>query len=346
MSKLMTSIRPLLLDRLMHSAAVKRFGSDLGSALSLVVGLGVVVSLGLIASSGIAPAALSQSPVASAKIKPALGRAGEQHRASTILNKHGLPEEELSYLIDVRKAAEARKLLQNTAKHPGDEDERKWWLAACLCREQRFEESLEQFEQVKSLQQAPKQVLLMAVTAYAEDQQYKKAIDLANAILAKENNLKAYELRAGCYASSGNLMQAGRDYEKCANLETSSSWRFLTKAAMMLNKAERPEQALTLLDRAIKTPGGKASPNVYLAQGDCYKKLCHWQEAVVSLTEAVKLSKNYRENVKKGGNYLLPICYKERAICYEKLGNKVLAQADLAALDSYSRGIAKEIGAD
>ncbi len=336
----MTSIRPLLLERLMHSEAIDQFGLDLSSALSLVV------SLGLVVSSGISHAALGKGPAPALRIEPAPGLTGKQHRPSTVLNEHGLPAEELSYLIDMRKAAEARKLLQNTAKHAGDEDERKWWLAACLCREQRFEESLEQFEQIKSLQQAPTQVLLMAVTAYAEDQQYKKAIDIANSILAKENNLKAYELRAGCFASSGNLMQASRDYEKCANLDPSSSWRFLTKAAMMLNKTQKSEQGLALLERAIKTPGGKASPNVYLAQADCYMTLNHWQEAVVSLTEAVKLSKNYRENAKKGGNYLLPICYKERAICYQKLGNKVLAQADLAALDIYSRGIAKEIGAD
>jgi tetratricopeptide (TPR) repeat protein len=327
---------------MMRSVAVNQYRSALSSALSPVFSL----AFSLVFSLGLVPAALGKSPVPALRNEPTAGQAGERHRASTVLNQHGLPAEELSYLIDCRKSAEARMLLQNTAKHPGDEEERKWWIAACLCREQRFEESLEQFEQIKSLQQAPKQVLLMAVTAYAEDQQYKKAIGIANSILAKENNLKAYELRAGCFASSGNLMQASRDYEKCANLDPSSSWRFLTKAAMMLNKTQKSEQGLALLDRAIKTPGGKASPNVYLAQADCYMTLNHWQEAVVSLTEAVKLSKSYRENAKKGGNYLLPICYKERAICYEKLGNKVLAQADLAALDSYSRGIAKEIGAD
>jgi tetratricopeptide (TPR) repeat protein len=318
--------------------ASKRLDSNLSSTLSLVFNLGLVFSLGL------APAALSKSPAPGLRSEPKPGRASEQHRASTVLNEHGLPEEELSYLIDTRKVNEARKLLQSTARHPGDEDERKWWLAACLCREQRFEESLELFEQTKSLQLAPKQVLLMAVTAFAEDQQYKKAI--ANSILAKETDLKAYELRAGCFASSGKLIEASRDYEKCANLEASSSWRFLTKAAMMLNKTQKSEQGLALLNRAIKTPGGKASPNVYLAQADCYMALNHWQEAVVSLTEAVELSKNYRENAKKGGNYLLPICCKERAICYEKLGNKALAQADLTALDIYSRGIAKEMGAD
>lgn len=344
----MASIRSLLSVRIMRRAKLTSFGSVVRLTFCLVFSVGAGMGADLIpAALGKSPTpAPSKSPAPALRIEPVPGRAGEQHRASTVLNEHGLPEEELSYLIDMRKANEARKLLQKTARHPGDEDERRWWLAACLCREQRFEESLEQFEQIKSLQQAPKQVLLMAVTAYAEDQQYKKAIGLANCILAKENNLKAYELRAGCYGGSGNLIEASRDYEKCANLEAGSSWRFLTKAAMMLNKAEKPEQALALLDRAIKTPGGKTSPNVYLAQADCYKKLRHWQEAVVSLTEAVKLSKNYRENAKKGGNYLLPICYKERAICYEKLGNKVLAQADLAALDSYSRGIAKEIGAD
>ncbi len=340
----MASTRSLLSARIWRIATLNSFRSV--ARLAFCLAFCLVLSAGACVVSDFIPAALGKSPAPALRIEPSPGRTGEQHRASTVLNEHGLPEEELSYLIDVRKVNEARKLLQNTARHPGDEDERKWWLAACLCREQRFEESLELFEQIKSLQQAPKQVLLMAVTTYAEDQQYKKAIGIANIILAKENDLKAYELRAGCFASSGKLVEASRDYEKCANLEASSSWRFLTKAAMMLNKTQKSEQGLALLDRAIKTPGGKASPNVYLAQADCYMTLNHWQEAVVSLTEAVKLSKNYHENAKKGGNYLLPICYKERAICYQKLGNKALAQADLTALDIYSRGIAKEMGAD
>lgn len=288
----------------------------------------------------------SQSKTSSSSSSATARISRDQHRPSKVLSEHGLPAEELGNLIDGHNPVEARKLLSRTPKHPGDEEERKLWLAACLSREQRFEESLEQFEKIKSLKNAPTAVLLMAGAAYAENQQYPKAITIASSILAKENNWRAYELRAGCYAASGKLIESSRDYEKCASLYNNASVSFLVKAAMMLNKADRTEQALNIIGRAIKTPNGKKSTIAFLAQADCYKKQCRWQEAVNSLTEALKHSKSYNENAQNGGNILLPACYKERAICYQKLGNKALAQADLDALDKYSRGIADEMGAN
>lgn len=318
-------IPPFLLVRLMATVAAVGFSAEL--------------------SLGLSHPALANKQLPFKKITISEQKA-DQHNPSKVLNEHGLPAEELSYLIDQRKPAEARKLLANTPKHAGDEEERKLWLAAILCREQRYEESLAQFETIKSLQKAPTAVLLMAGSAYAEDQQYAKAIAISNSILAKENNSRAYDLRAGCYASSGNLVKASHDYEVASTLNTATETRFLLKAAMMLNKADNPDKALSLIERAIKSPNGKRSANVFLAQGDCYKKLSRWQDAANSLTEALKLSKSYRENAENGGNFLLPICYKERAICYQKLGNKALAQADLDALDKYSRGIANEMGAN
>ncbi len=327
-------VPPFLLVRLVATMA----------AVGFTVGLNLF-SPSAQAKNHVGPAP-SQSKASSASSAPTASTDRDQHRPSKVLNEHGLPAEELSYLIDTHKPAVARKLLNSTPKHPGDEEERKLWLAACLAREQRFEESLEQFEKIKSLQKAPTSVLLMAGSAYAENQQYAKAIAIASSILAKENNWLAYELRAGCYAASGKLIESSRDYEKCASLYNHASVSFLVKAAMILNMADKPKQALDIIERAIKTPSGKKSTIVYLAQADCYKKQCRWQEAVNSLTEALKYSKSYSENAQNGGNILLPACYKERAFCYQKLGNKALAQADLDALDKYSRGIANEMGAN
>lgn len=309
------------------------------------VGYTVAVNLALL------PAAQAKNQVPLAKVlstakTTAGGLTKEQHIASKVLNARGLPVEELSYLLDRNKPAEARKLLANTPRHPGDEDERKWWLAACLCREQRYEESLDQFERIKTIQKAPKSVLLVAGSAYAEDQQYTKAINIANTILAKENDRRAYELRADCYAGSGNLVEASRDYEIASTLDATTELRFLLKAATMLNKAGKPEKALGLIERAKKTPRGTTSPNLFFAQADCYKALKRWQDAINSITEAIKFSKNNRQNTEKGGNFLLPVFLKERAMCYQKLGKTSLAQADLDALDKYSRGIADEMGAN
>jgi tetratricopeptide (TPR) repeat protein len=268
----------------------------------------------------------------------------DYHVPFKTLSEHGLPVDELSYLLDRRKASDVRRLLNSTPLHPGDDLERKMWLAACLCREQRFEESIEQFEKIKSLKNAPTAVLLMAALAYSEDQQYEKALGILNGIIGKEANWHAYDQRAGCWVGLGNLEAASRDFEKCATLEKCATVRFLTKAAAMLNKAEKPGQALPLIDRAIKALKGKSNPNVYLVQAESYKKLGRWQDGVISLTEAIKVSKNYSENAKRGGNFLLPICYKERSVCYEKLGNRTLAQADLNELDKLSRAISQEIG--
>lgn len=270
----------------------------------------------------------------------------DHHVPFKTLSEHGLPVDELSYLLDKRKAGEVRWLLNSTPRHHGDDLERKMWLAACLCREQRFEESIELFEKIKSLKNAPTALLLMAALAYSEDQQYEKALAILNGIIGKEANWRAYDQRAGCWVGLGNLEAASRDFEKCATLEKGSAVRFLTKAAVMLNKAEKPAQALPLVDKAIKALNGKSNPNVYLVQAESYKKLGRWQDGVSSLTEAIKVSKNYSENAKRGGNFLLPICYKERSVCYEKLGNKALAQADLNELDKLSRAISQEIGDD
>lgn len=260
---------------------------------------------------------------------------------------HGLPVGQLNQYAFGHWYKKAQALLKQTPKQPGDELERKMWEACVNAMEKRYEESLEMFkelEKTKVLDTAPPSVWILHGLVYAQDQQFEKAIQIFSKVVAKGNFIGCYIRRAGCYASTNQLLLAARDYESAAKLSEYGSRANLTKAATFLIRLKRYDEALADLDKAGKGKRGDASATLWMVRGDCYKQMGRTKEAIACLSTAIKYA--MEKHGKKGEErttIILPTCFKERAQLYEKLGNKDLAKADWAMHQKLTEGVMDEL---
>ncbi|MBP6747541.1 tetratricopeptide repeat protein [bacterium] len=259
------------------------------------------------------------------------------------ISANQLPVGKLVGLLRKQKLAEIRQLLKDTPVHPGDAHERLMWEAACLSSRNRSEQAVVLFDKVKNLDSAPVLVLVKAAEAYASDAQYDKAIKLCNKVLSKYEVSEAYQIRAGCYGATNRLTEAANDFEKLAILGGSSPIRFYCRAASLLLKAGKSREALTMVDRGLAVTSGESTAPLYMVKADCFKSQGRWQDAVNSVTEAIKLTRSHKASAGGEDEVILSTCYKERAFCYQKLGQLNLAKSDLKALEESSRGLADEI---
>ncbi|MBK9204332.1 MAG: tetratricopeptide repeat protein [Candidatus Obscuribacter sp.] len=263
------------------------------------------------------------------------------------VSKHGLPEGQLVFLLRKNQVSQIRALLKSAPVHSGDQEERQMWLAACLSQEQRYDEAVAIFDQIKTLEQAPVLVVLKAAKAYSDDQRFDKSIKLCSAVIAKWPAVEAYKIRAGSYSALDRLSEAADDYVKLAQLKKSSAKTYYVYAGNLLVKAGRSKEALALMDKAALARGGERDAAMLLVRANCYKNMGQWQKAIDVLT-AVEKSVNVDRGPshKNKDGYYRSVCLKERALCYEKLGKHALAQADLKALNDSSRAIEDELIGD
>lgn len=260
---------------------------------------------------------------------------------------HGLPLGRLNQYAFGRGYKKTRELLRKMPKAPGDELERKMWEACANAMERRYEESLAGFkelEKTKVLDTAPPSVWILHGLVYAEDQQFEKAIQIFTKVVAKGNFIGCYIRRAGCYASTNQLLLAARDYESAAKLSEFGSRANLTKAATFLIRLKRYDEALADLDKAGKGKRGDTSATLWLVRGDCYKQMGRTNDAIAAISTAIKYA--MEKHGKKGEEtttIILPTCFKERAQLYEKVGKKDLAKADWAMHQKLTEGVMDEL---
>lgn len=263
------------------------------------------------------------------------------------VSKHGLPEGQLFFLLRKNKVSQIRALLKSTPVHSGDHEERQMWLAACLAQEQRYDEAVAIFDQIKTLEQAPVLVVLKAAKAYSDNQRFDKSIKLCSAVISKWPVVDAYKIRAGSYSALDRLSEAADDYVKLAQLKKFSAKTYYVYAGNLLVKAGRSKEALALMDKAAVARGGERDAAMLLVRANCYKNMGQWQKAIDALTTVEKsVNVDRGPSHKNKDGYYRSVCLKERALCYEKLGKHALAQADLKALNDSSRAIEDELIGD
>lgn len=261
------------------------------------------------------------------------------------ISPNKLPVGQLVFFLRKRKVEEIRQLLKETPVHPGDGNERLMWEATCLSTKNRIEQAVVVFDKVTNIDSAPVLVLAKAAHAYAGDAQYDKAIRICNIALAKYEMSDVYQIRAGCYGATRRLTEAAADFEKVALLGGSPS-RYYSRAASLLLKAGKTKDAFIMIDRGMKVVHPETAAALFMVRGDCYKSLSRWQDAVDCVTEAIKLTRAHKASPGGADEVILSTCYKERAFCYQKLGQANLAKKDLKTLEESSKGIADEIIGD
>lgn len=258
-------------------------------------------------------------------------------------SKSGMPEGELFYNTRRHKPQNVRKLLDSTPRSAGDERERKMWTACCLSLEKDYEKASALFDQVPNLDKAPNIVQVRAARSYGEDEKVGKALNLCNNVLAKWEMPEAYQIRAGLYSAQGKLEEAAQDYMKLAKVDANNKRSHLVLASNLLVKLNKPQKALDLLQEASDSEPGKEAISVDMVRANCYKKLGRYKEAIDVLTRAIAKAEKVKGSLLKGADYMVVVCRKERATCYEKLGRPDLARADLQVMEKLNREYEEEM---
>lgn len=250
---------------------------------------------------------------------------------------------ELAHHVRKKRLKALNDAFEKIPKTSGYERNRKMWMAAYSSSSRRFEESIAMFDNVSSLETAPPQVLGYAASAYGQCQEFPKAIKLATLALKSGPNVEAFAARAACYAELSQWEKAAADYEGLAQARPSSARQDLIKASRCYMKMGKDDLALAATVKASTAPGGNADPAVFLAMGACQQHLNRWKESLESLNTAVNLAKARELPQQSEGNMLMSMSLNERAKVYEKMGKKVLAQADRKEAEKFSRGVAEDI---
>ncbi len=256
------------------------------------------------------------------------------------VSPNGLPAGRLFLLLRKDKVDQVRTLLKETAKKKGDDAERAMWLGACLSSEERYEQAVQMFDQFKTWEEAPNLVIILAAKAYSEDQKFDKAIKLCSIVLAKWPMPEAYRVRAAAYILTNKNDLAVADYIALADSDAYAAKHHLMRAGNLLVKMGQYDKALALMDRATLARGGSQNVTIWLVRGDCYKAQKKWQKAVDAFTSSIELSKVRQV---KASQFSLPVAFKERAYCYEKLGKHALAATDRRSLSQLSKSMESDL---
>lgn len=249
----------------------------------------------------------------------------------------------LTYNVHKKRLKSLTDIFEKIPKTNGYERNRKMWTGAYSSASGRYEESIAIFDNLFSLETAPPQVLGHAARAYAQCQQFPKAIKLATLALKSGPNVEAYVARSACYAELNQWGKAAADYEHLAETKPSSARQDFVKASRCYMKMGKPDLALVATIKASTAPSGNTDPAVFLAMAACQQQLNRWNEALVSLNTAVNLARAKELPEQSDGNMLMSMSLNERAKTYDKLGKKAMAQADRKEAEKFSRGVADDI---
>ena len=252
------------------------------------------------------------------------------------VDSFGLPAKRLESLLRKHDANQARLLLARTPRHANDQNERTLWKAACLCNQYKYDEAIEEFKKVEHVEKARGYVLYLAAMAYAQDQDFKKAMELSDLAIKRDNCHECYELRATCHNAAKHYVEAAADYERAAAFSKNHASGFFCEAAGALLKANQPADALALISRAPAPAKGTLDEPVLLVKGTCLERLKHYPEAIEVLSKAIGPKPNLK--AANQTSFWLVSCLKERAKCYVQLGRVAEARADQTTLSKMTSG--------
>jgi len=242
----------------------------------------------------------------------------------------GLPVKRLENLLRKHDVNQARLLLARTPRHSNDQNERTLWKAACLCCQYKYDEAIEEFKKVEHVEKARGYVLYLAAMAYAQDQNFDKAMELSDLAIKRDRCPECYEIRATCHNAAKRYVEAAADYEKAAAYSSHHASGFFCEAAGALLKANRPADALALINRAPAPAKDNLDDPVLLAKGTCLERLKHYPEAIEVLSKAIGTKPKLK--AANQASFWLISCLKERAKCYMQLGRVADARADQTTL--------------
>jgi len=252
--------------------------------------------------------------------------------ASTPARKQfGLPEHQLDFLLQKNRAQEAKKILAECKRVPGDEDVRLIWNAAILSSEDSSDEAVSLLARVKSFDDASDICLTNCAQAYAAVHDNARAESLSTVGIKRNDNPGCYEVRAACFMDDKRVVEAANDYERIARLLPAHAHHYLSKAASVYMNAHQPAKALPLAELAIKAYGGEHDPAVRLIKGVCLKELNRPREAIEAFTDSLRVAPLDKKTF--FGQAGITACLTERAKCYQQIGDGKKAQADLKAAE-------------
>jgi len=243
---------------------------------------------------------------------------------------YGLPARMLDQLILAKRTPEARAILAKTPRRPGDDDVRGIWAAACLTKEQRYEDAVLELNTVENIDKGTGFGLHMAAIAYLETGNNARALEIANRLIKRGDDTGAYEIRARIFASQKHYAEAASDYEQAAIHDARRAHDFYVLAANIMLRANRPSDALTYANKAPLGRPGESDCNTLLTKASCLKKLNRFSEAVAALTQAIEVCQKAEAANKDMQLSTVCLCHalQERILCYEKLGQTAKAAAD------------------
>lgn len=260
-----------------------------------------------------------------------------------VYDRYGLPANLLDKLLRQRNVFEVRTILARTPRCAGDEEARLILVGACLAAKERFEDAVVEFDKVRHMDQASNSALCLAARAYAQTDDYPKAIEYAGIAIKRCNDYESYEVRARCFNADRRYAEAAADYEKAAQVCPRRATDFYVQAATVMLRADRPTQALVLVERAPLGKPGSVDGATLLTKALCLEKLCRWSDGVTVLTKAVAICKSAASTEEDVATLCLIHCIGERAKCYEKLGKKTEAAADRQAVEKLSSGVESDL---
>lgn len=255
----------------------------------------------------------------------------------------GLPIGKIESALSHKDVDGVLKLLAQTPVKPADSDVRHVIMAACLSLRKDHEKSIAEFEKAKRIMQAGDHALCRVARAYANEQDFDKAIELCGIGIKRSNDDEALTLRADCYVSQQRYPLAIADYEELARANPEYCKRYRLKASRVLVICGKFEEALAQADAALKCPGGDTDASSYLTRVQCLEKLKRWPEAVIAATKAIEIA---RADKHASSEVFITTAIEARARFYDKMGKASLAAADRRVLDKYSKSIMSDLVGD
>lgn len=257
--------------------------------------------------------------------------------------RSSFPVDRAEYLLAHKERDDLQKLLAETPVKPADSDVRHVIQAALLALRKDHEKAIAEFEKAKRIMQAGDHALCLVARAYANEQNFDKAIELCGIAIKRSNDDESLTLRADCYVSQKRYQLALLDYAKLARMDPDKCKRYHLKASRVLVICGKHEEALKEADEALKCPGSANDPSAYLTKAQALEKLQRWKEAVDAVTRGYDLAKAKHDH---STEVFCSAALNARARYYDKLGQVSKAAADRRVLEKYSDSIMSELVGD
>ncbi len=144
---------------------------------------------------------------------------------------------------------------------------------------------------------------------------YKKAlVDYQTSIALYPMTGRLYFFVANCFRATNDIDKAIANYDMMLLL-TPNSLGYMFKYGKVLRDCGKFAKAIPLYDRIIEL--GEGNADAYRGRGDCYAGLKQYKKAIEDYSNAITMASDPS-----------PDTYRQRALAFEKLGNKEKALRD------------------